>query len=119
MRTDFSNTAAAGIDGEKERIRLARRGLLVFFAMLVPLGGISIGLLSLGGRNSDNEFNTVTMFGYTGILIEIQGIRGILQANNRPLSLRLQRMAGFLRQNRGQMLDCHGSYALGFRDIVV
>jgi len=37
MRTDFSNTAVAGIDGEKERVRLARRGLLAFFAMLVPL----------------------------------------------------------------------------------
>ncbi|WP_165867392.1 type II CAAX endopeptidase family protein [Paenibacillus pinisoli] len=37
MRTDLSNTAVAGMDGEKERIRLAKRGLLVFFAMLVPL----------------------------------------------------------------------------------
>ncbi|REK75098.1 type II CAAX endopeptidase family protein [Paenibacillus paeoniae] len=37
MRTNFSSTPAIGLNEEKERIRLARRGLLVFFALLVPL----------------------------------------------------------------------------------
>ncbi|MFF2885921.1 ABC1 kinase family protein [Paenibacillus sp. NPDC057967] len=43
------------------------QALLAFVG--TAFGGISIGLLSLGGRYSDDEFNMVTMFGYTGILI--------------------------------------------------
>ncbi|BBI33402.1 type II CAAX endopeptidase family protein [Cohnella abietis] len=37
MKTNFSNTPVTSSDGEKERIRFARRGLFVFFAMLIPL----------------------------------------------------------------------------------
>ncbi|MFC3746583.1 type II CAAX prenyl endopeptidase Rce1 family protein [Paenibacillus sp. GCM10012306] len=37
MRTDFTNPPATGAIGEQERIRRARRGLLVFFAGLIPL----------------------------------------------------------------------------------
>ncbi len=32
-------------------------------------GGISIGLLSLGSHSGKNEFNLISIFGYTGILI--------------------------------------------------
>jgi len=37
MRTHFNNSPATGLTGEKDRIRRARRGLLIFFAMLIPL----------------------------------------------------------------------------------
>ncbi|REK75097.1 ABC1 kinase family protein [Paenibacillus paeoniae] len=43
------------------------QALLAFVG--TAFGGISIGLLSLGGRSTGDEFNMVTMFGYTGILI--------------------------------------------------
>lgn len=45
MGTYFSNILTTGSDEEKARIRLARRGLLVFFAMLVPLSILSYALL--------------------------------------------------------------------------
>ncbi|MFD7520611.1 CPBP family glutamic-type intramembrane protease [Paenibacillus chitinolyticus] len=37
MKTGFGSTSVRGSDAEKERIRFARKGLLVFFAMLIPL----------------------------------------------------------------------------------
>ncbi|WP_127507364.1 type II CAAX endopeptidase family protein [Paenibacillus humicus] len=37
MNPNFDHAPAAGTDRERERIRLARRGLLVFFSMLIPL----------------------------------------------------------------------------------
>ncbi|WP_058303870.1 type II CAAX endopeptidase family protein [Gorillibacterium timonense] len=37
MKSNVGRKPAAGSAGEKERIRLARRGLLVFFSMLLPL----------------------------------------------------------------------------------
>ncbi|CDN40999.1 MULTISPECIES: type II CAAX endopeptidase family protein [unclassified Paenibacillus] len=37
MNPNFHHAPAAGTDRERERIRLARRGLLVFFSMLIPL----------------------------------------------------------------------------------
>jgi len=43
------------------------QALLAFVG--TAFGGISIGLLSIGGRYSDDALNMVTMFGYTGILI--------------------------------------------------
>ncbi|MGO4344857.1 CPBP family glutamic-type intramembrane protease [Paenibacillus sp. MCAF9] len=45
METYFSNILTTGSDEEKARVRLARRGLLVFFAMLVPLSILSYALL--------------------------------------------------------------------------
>lgn len=45
MGTYFSNILTTGSDEEKARVRLARRGLLVFFAMLVPLSILSYALL--------------------------------------------------------------------------
>ncbi|RJX39899.1 AarF/ABC1/UbiB kinase family protein [Paenibacillus pinisoli] len=43
------------------------QALLAFVG--TAFGGISIGLLSIGGRYSDDALNMVSMFGYTGILI--------------------------------------------------
>ncbi|MFB7815151.1 type II CAAX prenyl endopeptidase Rce1 family protein [Paenibacillus chitinolyticus] len=37
MKTNFGSTSVRGSEGEKERICFARKGLLVFFAMLIPL----------------------------------------------------------------------------------
>lgn len=37
MNPNFDHAPAAGTDREREPIRLARRGLLVFFSMLIPL----------------------------------------------------------------------------------
>jgi len=37
MRTNVNNPSATEVIGEKDRVRRARRGLLVFFAMLIPL----------------------------------------------------------------------------------
>lgn len=45
MGTYFSNILTTGSDEEKARVRLARRGLLVFFAMLIPLSILSYALL--------------------------------------------------------------------------
>ncbi|MFD0589431.1 ABC1 kinase family protein [Paenibacillus sp. GCM10027627] len=53
-------------------------------------GGISIGLLSLSGDTSGDEFNMVNLFGYTGILISavllirvaIHAVRHLKQGND-------------------------------------
>ncbi|MBJ6360717.1 type II CAAX prenyl endopeptidase Rce1 family protein [Paenibacillus sp. GCM10012307] len=46
MKSNINLPQATGLNGEKERIRSARRGLLVFFAMVIPLSILCYAMLT-------------------------------------------------------------------------